>query len=71
EDGVLMDLLITASFGDSTDRNGNELVDDAITPVLYDSNGKKVTLAQTPCTTETRCVFIASRDKEAGTVTLS
>lgn len=66
-----MDLLITDSFGDSTDRNGNELVDDAMTPVLYDSNDKKVTLAQTPCTTETPCVFIASRDKEAGTVTLS
>lgn len=71
EDGVVMDLLITDSFGDSTDRNGNELVDDAMTPVLYDSNDKKVTLAQTPCTTETPCVFIASRDKEAGTVTLS
>ncbi|VEC91292.1 intimin [Salmonella enterica subsp. enterica] len=71
EDGVVMDLLITDSFGDSTDRNGNELVDDAMMPVLYDSNDKKVTLAQTPCTTETPCVFIASRDKEAGTVTLS
>lgn len=71
EDGVVMDLLITDSFGDSTDRNGNELVDDAMTPVLYDSNDKKVTLAQTPCTTETPCVFIASREKEAGTVTLS
>lgn len=41
EDGVVMDLLITDSFGDSTDRNGNELVDDAMTPVLYDSNDKK------------------------------
>lgn len=46
EDGVVMDLLITDSFGDSTDRNGNELVDDAMTPVLYDSNDKKVTLAR-------------------------
>ncbi|MGS9121175.1 intimin-like inverse autotransporter protein SinH, partial [Salmonella enterica subsp. enterica serovar Infantis] len=71
EDGVVMDLLITDSFGDSTARNGNELVDDAMTPGLYDSNDKKVTLAQTPCTTETPCGFIASRDKEAGTVTLS
>ncbi|MDE9618938.1 intimin-like inverse autotransporter SinH [Citrobacter portucalensis] len=64
EDGVVMDLLITDSFGD-------ELADDAVTPELYDSNDKKVTLAQEPCTTETPCVFIASRDKEAGTVTLS
>lgn len=71
EDGVVMDLLITDSFGDATDRNGNELVDDTMMPELYDSNDKKVTLAQTPCTTETPCVFIASRDKEAGTVTLS
>ncbi|QLR76545.1 intimin-like inverse autotransporter SinH [Citrobacter freundii] len=64
EDGVVMDLLITDSFGD-------ELADDAVTPELYDSNDKKVMLAQEPCTTETPCVFIASRDKEAGTVTLS
>lgn len=64
EDGVVMDLLITDSFGD-------ELADDAVTPELYDSNDKKVTLAQEPCATETPCVFIASRDKEAGTVTLS
>ncbi|MDV0512759.1 intimin-like inverse autotransporter SinH [Citrobacter portucalensis] len=71
KDGVVMDLLITDSFGDTTDRNGNELVDEAMTPELYDSNDKKVMLSQTPCTTETPCVFIASRDKEAGTVTLS
>lgn len=64
EDGVVMDLLITDSFGD-------ELADDAVTPELYDSNDKRVTLVQEPCTTETPCVFIASRDKEAGTVTLS
>ncbi len=36
----VMDLLITDSFGDSTDRNGNELVDDAMTPVLCDGNDK-------------------------------
>ncbi|EAO2687927.1 intimin-like inverse autotransporter SinH [Salmonella enterica] len=71
EDGVIMDLLITDSFGDSTDRDGNELVDDAMTPELYDANDKKVTLATTPCTSETPCIFIASRDKEAGTITLS
>ena len=71
EDGVVMDLLLTDSFGDSTDRNGNELVDDTMTPELYDSNDKKVTLTETPCTTETPCVFIAKRDEAAGTVTLS
>lgn len=70
-DGVVMDLLLTDSWGDTTDRNGDELVDEAMTPELYDSNDKKVTLAATPCTTETPCVFIASRDKAAGTVTLS
>ncbi|HBM9259786.1 TPA: intimin-like inverse autotransporter SinH [Citrobacter freundii] len=70
-DGVVMDLLLTDSFGDSTDRNGNELVDDTVTPVLYDNNDKKVTLTDIPCTTETPCVFIAKRDKEAGTVTLA
>ncbi|ECG8590005.1 intimin-like inverse autotransporter SinH [Salmonella enterica subsp. salamae] len=71
EDGVVMDLLLTDSFGDSTDRNGNQLVDDTMTPELYDSHDKKVALADKPCTTETPCVFIASRDKDAGTVTLS
>lgn len=71
EDGVVMDILLTDAFGDTTDRNGKELVDEAMTPVLYDSNDKKVTLAEKPCTTETPCVFIAKRDKEAGTVTLS
>lgn len=70
-DGVVMDLLLTDAFGDTTDRNGEELVDDAMTPQLYDSNDKKVTLTQTPCTTQTPCVFIAKRDNEAGTVTLS
>ncbi len=70
-DGVVMDVLLTDAFGDSTDRNGNELVDDAMTPELYDNNDKKVTLTDKPCSTETPCVFIAKRDKEAGTVTLS
>lgn len=70
-DGVVMDLLLTDAFGDSTDRNGNELVDDAMTPELYDNNDKKVTLTDKPCSTENPCVFIAKRDKEAGTVTLS
>ncbi len=70
EDGVVMDLLITDSFGDSTDRNGNELVDDTMTPELYDSNDKK---SPRPDALHhgNPCVFIASRDKEAGTVTLS
>ena len=70
-DGVVMDLLLTDAFGDSTDRNGNELVDDAMTPELYDNNDKKVTLTDKPCSTENPCVFIAKRDKEAGTVTIS
>lgn len=70
-DGVVMDVLLTDAFGDSTDRNGNELVDDAMTPELYDNNDKKVTLTDKPCATENPCVFIAKRDKEAGTVTLS
>lgn len=70
-DGVVMDLLLTDSYGDATDRNGNQLVDEAMKPELYDSSDKKVTLAATPCTAETPCVFIASRDKAAGTVTLS
>ncbi len=52
-----MDLLITDSFGDSTDRNGNELVDDAMTPVLADSNDKKVTTAQTRPATEALRVY--------------
>lgn len=71
DDGVVMDLLLTDSYGDATDRNGNQLVDEAMKPELYDSSDKKVTLAATPCTAETPCVFIASRDKAAGTVTLS
>ncbi|EBX1354543.1 intimin-like inverse autotransporter SinH [Salmonella enterica subsp. enterica serovar Okatie] len=71
EDGVVMDLLLTDAFGDTTDSKGNTLVDDVMTPELYDSNDNKVTLAETPCSNETPCVFIAKRDKEAGTVTLS
>lgn len=70
-DGVVLDLLLTDSYGDATDRNGNQLVDEAMKPELYDSSDKKVTLAATPCTAEAPCVFIASRDKAAGTVTLS
>jgi Protein of unknown function (DUF3442). len=70
-DGVVMDLLLTDAYGDTTDRNGNELVDDSVTPVLYDGNDKKVTLSQTACATETPCIYIAKRDKDAGTVTLS
>lgn len=70
-DGVVMDLLLTDSWGDTTDRDGNELIDEAMTPELYDSNDKKVALVSKPCTTESPCVFIASRDKTAGTITLS
>ncbi len=65
EDGVVMDLLITDSFGDSTDRNGNELVDDAMTPELYDSNDKK-SPAQTPCTTETPACLLPAVIKKRG-----
>ncbi|HGH5414949.1 intimin-like inverse autotransporter SinH [Citrobacter freundii] len=70
-DGVVMDLVLTDSFGDTTDRNGKVLVDEAMAPELYDSNDKKVSLFSTACTAELTCVFIASRDKKAGTVTLS
>ncbi|WP_196210574.1 intimin-like inverse autotransporter SinH [Citrobacter sp. Res13-Sevr-PEB04-36] len=70
-DGVVLDVLLTDSNGDTTDRNGNELVDDVMTPGLYDSNDKKVALSTTACTVESPCVFIANRDKTAGTVTLS
>ncbi|KCU90498.1 intimin-like protein SinH, partial [Salmonella enterica subsp. enterica serovar Cerro str. FSL R8-0235] len=65
EDGVVMDLLITDSFGDSTDRNGNELVDDAMTPVLYDSNDKKVTLAQTVALLQPLGIFRHARFRAA------
>ena len=49
-DGVVMDLVLTDSFGDTTDRNGKVLVDEAMAPELYDSNDKKagtVTLSST------------------------
>ncbi|HCT5722760.1 TPA: intimin-like inverse autotransporter SinH [Escherichia coli] len=70
-DGVVMDLDITDSFGDNTDRNGNVLPQDNLNPQLFDANDKKVMLTNNPCTTETPCVFIAKQDKEKGTVTLS
>lgn len=70
-DGVVMDLEVIDSFGDSTDRNGDALPDDNLSPQLYDPQDKKVALATKPCTTETPCVFIAKQDKEKGTVTLS
>lgn len=63
-DGVVMDLVLTDSFGDTTDRNGKVLVDEAMAPELYDSNDKKVSLSSTACTAELPCVFIASRDKK-------
>ncbi|CAD5696567.1 intimin-like inverse autotransporter SinH [Escherichia coli] len=70
-DGVVMDMHITDSFGDNTDKNGNTLPETGVTPTLYDENDKKVTLNTKPCVTETPCVFIAKRDKEKGTITLS
>ncbi|AKE59753.1 intimin-like inverse autotransporter SinH [Citrobacter farmeri] len=70
-DGVVMALLLTDAYGDDTDSKGNTLVDVAMAPELYDSNDKKVALSTKPCTNETPCVFIASRDKQAGTITLS
>ncbi|EJZ1812925.1 intimin-like inverse autotransporter SinH [Escherichia coli] len=70
-DGVVMDLDVTDSFGDGTDRNGNALPEDGLSPQLYDAQDKKVTLTNKPCSTETPCVFIAQQDKEKGTVTLS
>ena len=69
-DGVVMDLDVTDSFGDGTDRNGNALPEDGLSPQLYDAQDKKVTLTNKPCSTETPCVFIAQQDKEKGTVTL-
>lgn len=70
-DGVVMDLDVTDSFGDDTDRNGNALPEDNLSPQLYDAQDKKVTLTNKPCSTENPCVFIAKQDKEKGTVTLS
>lgn len=70
-DGVVTDLSITDSFGDDTDRNGNALPEDNLSPQLFDVNDQKVTLANKPCTTDIPCVFIAKQDKEKGTVTLS
>lgn len=70
-DGVVMDLDVTDSFGDNTDRNGNPLPDNGLSPQLYDAQDKKVTLANKPCSTDNPCVFIAKQDKEKGTVTLS
>lgn len=69
--GITLGLLLTDAFGDTTDSKGNRLKDEVMAPELYDSNDQKVTLHDTPCTTESPCVFIASRDKEAGTVTLA
>ena len=43
-DGVVMDLDVTDSFGDDTDRNGNALPEDGLSPQLYDAQDKKVTL---------------------------
>lgn len=40
-DGVVMDPVLTDSFGDTTDRNGKVLVDEAMAPELYDSNDKR------------------------------
>ena len=71
EDGVVMDLLLTDAFGDTTDRSGNALVDEKMSPEIYDSNDKKVSLSNAPCTTEKPCVFVAERNTKAGTVTLS
>lgn len=70
-DGVVMDLDVTDSFGDDTDRNGNTLPEDNLSPQLYDAQDKKVTLTNKPCSTENPCVFIAKQDKEKGTATLS
>ncbi|WP_312981829.1 intimin-like inverse autotransporter SinH [Atlantibacter sp.] len=69
--GITLALLLTDAFGDTTDNKGNTLKDEVMAPELYDSNDQKVTLRDTPCATESPCVFIAARDKEAGTVTLS
>ncbi len=70
-DGVVMDLDVTDSFGDNTDRNGDALPEDNLTPQLYDAQDKRVTLTNKPCSTDNPCVFIAKQDKEKGTVTLS
>ncbi len=47
-DGVVMDLDITDSFGDNTDRNGNVLPQDNLNPQLFDANDKKVMLTNNP-----------------------
>ncbi|MFR0269616.1 intimin-like inverse autotransporter protein SinH, partial [Escherichia coli] len=40
-DGVVMDLDVTDSFGDNTDRNGDALPEDNLTPQLYDAQDKR------------------------------
>ncbi|EQC1557183.1 intimin-like inverse autotransporter SinH [Citrobacter amalonaticus] len=71
KDGVMVSLLLTDAYGDATDSNGDTLTDDAMMPELYDQDENKVSLSGTPCTNERPCVFIANRDKHAGTVTLA
>lgn len=71
KDGVVLDLLMTDAFGDTTDAKGNALVDDKMAPTLYDENNKKVNLSQTPCDAASPCVYIQERNDDAGTVTLS
>ncbi|MEO3991743.1 intimin-like inverse autotransporter SinH [Pseudocitrobacter cyperus] len=70
-DGVVLDLDVTDSFGDSTDRNGNALPEENLSPKLYDAQDKKITLSDKPCATESPCVFIANKDSKKGTVTLA
>lgn len=65
-DGVVMDLDITDSFGDNTDRNGNVLPQDNLNPQLFDANDKKVTLTNNPCTTETPVSLSPNKIKKRG-----
>ncbi len=58
-DGVVMDLDVTDSFGDNTDRNGDALPEDNLTPRLYDAQDKRVTLTNKPCSTDNPLRFLS------------
>ncbi len=63
-DGVVMDLDVTDSFGDNTDRNGDALPEDNLTPQLYDAQDKRVTLTNKPCSTDNPCVLSLNKIKK-------
>ncbi len=65
-DGVVMDLDVTDSFGDNTDRNGNVLPQDNLSPQLFDANDKKVTLTNKPAPPRCRAFLSPNKIKKRG-----